>query len=88
MEQLFKPNMHQPHGWFLEIAFVHDVSMCVHVCVPTPEAINYIHMIFNLYNQPNKFIAFRNVTKLSMHGVAFVTKHIMIETKVIRLVGH
>ena len=26
----------------------------------------YIHMILNLYNQPNKFVAFRNVTKLSM----------------------
>ena len=57
--------------------------MCV--CVPTPEAINYIHMIFNLYNQPNKFVAFRNVT-LCM-GVAFVTKHVVTETKVKKLVG-
>ena len=32
-----------------------------------PEAINYIYVIFNLYNQLNKFAAFRNVTKLSMH---------------------
>ena len=34
----------------------------------TPEAINYIHMILNLYNQLNKFVAFRNAMKLSMHG--------------------
>ena len=38
------------------------------VCVSAPEAINYIHVILNLYNQLNKFIAFRNVTKLSTHG--------------------
>ena len=30
--------------------------------------INYIHVILNLHNQLNKFIAFRNVTKLSTHG--------------------
>ena len=36
--------------------------------VSSPEAINYIHVIFNLYNQLNKFVAFRNVTKLSMNG--------------------
>ena len=35
------------------------------VCVPAPEAINYLHMILN---QLNKFVVFRNVTKLSMHG--------------------
>ena len=35
------------------------------MCVSAPEAINYIHMIFYLYNQLNKFIAFRNVI---MHG--------------------
>ena len=40
--------------------------MCV--CVSAPEAINYIHVILNLYNQLNKFVAFRNVTKLSMYG--------------------
>jgi len=28
------------HNWFLEIAFVHDVSMFVCVCVSAPEAIN------------------------------------------------
>ena len=56
-------------AWFLEIVFVRDVSMCVcmHVCV-CPEAIKYIHVILNLYNQLNKFVAFRNITKLSMHG--------------------
>ena len=47
-----------------EVAFVRNVCMCV----SAPEAINYIHMIFNLYNQLNKFIASRNVIKLSMHG--------------------
>ena len=56
-------------AWFLEIAFVHDVSMCVH-----PEAINYIHVILNLYNQLNKFVAFRNIPKLSMHGNGFCNK--------------
>ena len=50
------------------IAFVRNVSMsgvCMCVC---PEAINYIHMILNLYNQLNKFVAYRNITKLSKHG--------------------
>ena len=38
------------------------VCVCVHVhvrvraCVSIPEATNNIHMIFNLYNQLNKFI--------------------------------
>ena len=58
------------HAWFLEIAFVRDVSVFVCMCVSAPEAINYINMILNLYNQLNKFVAFRNVTKLSMHGHA------------------
>ena len=38
------------------------------MCVPAPEAINYIHVILNLYNQLNKFVAFRNVMKLFMNG--------------------
>ena len=38
------------------------------MCVPAPEAISYIHMTLNLYNQLNKFVVFRNVMKLSMHG--------------------
>ena len=42
--------------------------VCVCVCVPAPKAINHIHMILNLYNQLNKFVAFRNITKLSMYG--------------------
>ena len=42
--------------------------VCVRACVSALEAINYIHVILNLYNQLNKFVAFRNVTKLSMHG--------------------
>ena len=52
----------------LEIAFVREVGMSACVCMSIPEAINYIHMILNQYNQLNKFVAFRNVTKLSMHG--------------------
>ena len=43
------------------------MCVCTHVCV-CPEAINYIYVILNLYNQLNKFVTFRNVTKLSMHG--------------------
>ena len=46
---------------FLEIAFACNVG--VSVCVSAPEAINYIHVIYNLYNQLNKFVTFRNVTK-------------------------
>ena len=60
------------HTWFLEIAFVRDVGMCVcvcvRVCVSAPKVINYIHVMLNLYNQLNKFVAFRNVTNLSIHG--------------------
>ena len=40
---------------------LHLSATSVCVCVSTPEAINYIHDIFNLYNQLNKFVAFRNV---------------------------
>ena len=56
--------------WFLEIAFVREVGMCacVHVCVSASKAMNYIHVILNLYNQLNKFVTFRNVTKLSIYG--------------------
>ena len=74
--------LNQVHAWFLKIAFVHKVGVCVCVCVcacvcarthacacvSAPEAINYIHVTFNLYNQLNKFVAFRNITKVSMHG--------------------
>ena len=42
--------------------------VCLCVYVSAPKAINYIHVIMNLYNQLNKFVAFRNITKLSMHG--------------------
>ena len=78
--QLGKYFLNQARAWFLEIAFVCNVSMCV----SAPEAINYIHVIFNLYNQLNKFVAFRNVAKKYM-GVAFVMKHVVTETKAIRL---
>ena len=53
----------------LEIAFVREVGMSVCVC---PQVINYIHLILNLYNQLNKFVAFKNVTtEISMyrHGL-------------------
>ena len=43
--------------------------MCV--CVSPPKAINYIYMIFNLYNKLDKFVAFRNIRKLSMYGSGF-----------------
>ena len=48
-------------------------SVCVCVCV-CPEAINYMHMIFNLYNQLNKSVAFRNTTKRSMYGCGLCNK--------------
>ena len=65
---VFKPGAR--HSWFLEIAFVCEVSVrvCVCMCVSAPKAINYIHVILKLYNQLNNFVAFRNVMKLSMHG--------------------
>ena len=75
-------------AWFLEIAFVRDIGMSVCVCACVcvrPEAINYIHVILKLYNQMNKFVAFRNVMKLAMHGCAFITKHVMTETNLIKL---
>ena len=60
-------------AWFLEIAFVREVSMharvcvcvcvcvrvCACLCVSTLKAINYILVILNLCNQLNKFVAFR-----------------------------
>ena len=50
------------------------MSLCV--CVFTPEAINYIHVILNLYNQLNKFVAFRNIiAKFSMHGRGLYDKN-------------
>ena len=35
-------------------------SVCL--CVSALEAINYINMILNLYNQLNKFVVFRNLS--------------------------
>ena len=57
------------------------VCVCMHVSAL--EAINYIHVILNLYNQ---FVTFRNLTKhfLCM-GAAIVTKYIVTETNLIRL---
>ena len=46
------------------------VCMCARVCV-CPKAINYIHVILNLFNHLNKYVTFRNVTKLSMHKCGF-----------------
>ena len=62
---IFKPGARRPtRAWFFEIAFVREVGSvracvraCVRVCVPTPEAINNNHVILNLYNQLNKFVA-------------------------------
>ena len=52
------------------------------VCVSTPKAINYIHVIImNLYNKLSKFTILWNV--LSM-GVALVTMWVMKETNLIR----
>ena len=51
---------------------------CVCVYMSALEAINYIHV---MYNQLNKFVMFRNLCM----GTAIVTKHIVIETNLIRL---
>ena len=55
-------------SWFLEIAFVHDVGMSACVCVCLPQAYKQHSRDIKPYNQLNKFVAFKNVTKLSMHG--------------------
>ena len=70
--------------WFLEIAFVCDVGICVCVCACT--CVSALEAILNLYNQLNKFVAFRNVMKLSMHGHGLlVTKNVLTETNLIGL---
>ena len=76
-----------------EHACVHAcVHACMHACASVcvcvsvrPKAINYIHVILNLckHAQLNKFAMFRNA--ILWMGVAFVMKHVMTETKVIRL---
>ena len=53
------------HG-FLKFFCPRSRYVCVYVSAP--EAINYIHVILKLYNQVDKFVAFRNVTELSIHG--------------------
>ena len=53
------------HAWFFEIAFVRDVGMCV--CPPQGYKLHSRDINFDLYNQLNKFVAFRNVTKF-IHG--------------------
>ena len=68
------PNIFKPAcAGFFEIAFVRDVGMSVYMCVH-PEAIIYIYVILKLYNQLNKFVAFRNIMKLSMHGCSLCNK--------------
>ena len=47
--------------WFLFLTS--SVCVCPRACVSAPEAINYIHMILNLYNQLNKFVTFRDIMK-------------------------
>ena len=58
---------------FLKL-FLSVMSVYLCVCVSAPEAINYIHVIFYLYNQLSKFVAFKNVTKLSIHGCGLFNK--------------
>ena len=36
--------LNQAHAWFLEIAFVWNVGMCVCVCVSAPGLLKAIHM--------------------------------------------
>ena len=84
---IFKPGVRWLEcAWFIEIAFVREVGkcVCVHACVSAPKAINYIHVIFNLYNQLNKFVAVRNIKK-AFYTWAFVTKLVVTETNLIRL---
>ena len=64
---------------FLKV-LLSEKSVCVRVYVLAPEAITFIHVI--LYNQLNKFVAFRNFICMS---VTFATKHVVTETKVIKL---
>ena len=45
---VFKPGAWPAHTWFLEKLFLSVMSVCV--CVSAPETINYIHVIFKLYN--------------------------------------
>ena len=71
------------HTWFLEIALIRDVSMCV--CVSTSKAINYIHVILNLFKQLNKFVMLINIMKQLCIGVTIVTKQVVSETNLIRL---
>ena len=54
----------------------------------TTASINYIHMILNLYNQLNRFVTFRNITKQYYAWVRplIVMKHmhVVTETNLIR----
>ena len=72
-------------GFLKLLLSVKLACMCACVCVPAPEVINYFHVILNLYNQLNKFVAFRDATKLSTHVCGLCNKHDVTETKVIRL---
>ena len=47
--------LNQARAWFLEIVFVREVGMVV--CVSAPKATINIHVILNLHNQLNKFVA-------------------------------
>ena len=79
---IFKLGTRRSAAWFL-------LSAKSYVCVSAPEAIYYIHVILNLYNQLNKFAAFRNVTKLSMHehGLSAV-KVVSFTEKVVLMAVH
>ena len=56
------------------------------MCVSTSNAINHICMILNLYNQLNKFVTFRNITKQFFAWVwslLHVMKHVVTETNLV-----
>ena len=61
---LFKPVAHQPLASACLVSWNCLCPRRRYVCVSALKAINYIHM---MCNQLNEFVAFRNVTKLSIH---------------------
>ena len=75
------------HYWFLEFTFF---SRCIHVCVHRDsilEALNYIHVIFNLNNKLSKLgiIILKYNEAILCMGIALVMKDVVTETKLIRL---
>ena len=60
--------LNQAHAWFFKIAFVCEVGMCVRACVCVCVRPRGYKLHSRDIEQLNKFVAFKNVTKLSMHG--------------------